>query len=324
MKSFGVKLTPYLLGAALFWLLGWYQANFQAPEGDLFRTSFLIGTRHYPDPLPLSAARDSIVHDILLVGDSHLDPSPTSRRFQTHADLPVSSHSHWAYENFSDPFSLGVALSREQSPRLVIFEVVERNLIHFAHGFMQLDSLPEPRIASPHKHIEGGFSHLGNGVRSAASLLNIRHKWCQNDQCRILPCTKSPPLYYDNSIFLTKMVWERRKPPHEVLPVLNQLHQALSARLKPNGIDFIIYVIPDKATVYSDFFDSAGLHPSFLLDPSFTDRVQSPVFSMRKAVTAGTMEVFKYSDTHLAPAGAKIVGEHLNGVLKQWAENQPY
>ena len=74
----------------------------------------------------------------------------------------------------------------------------------------------------------------------------------------------------------------------------------------------------------ADFFESAGLHPSFLLEPHLIDHIQSPVFSMREAVATGTMEVFKYSDTHLAPAGAKIVGEHLNGVLKQWAENQPY
>ena len=53
----------------------------------------------------------------------------------------------------------------------------------------------------------------------------------------------------------------------------------------------------------------------------WTGHVQSPVFSMRDSVAAGTMEVFKYSDTHLVPASAKIVGHHLNGVQKEWTKN---
>ena len=320
MKSFGIRLIPYVLGVALFWLLGWYQTHFQAPEGDLVRVGFLITDRHYPDPEPLAKVRDTSSCDILLVGDSHLDQSPTSRRFQNHLNLEVSAHSHFAYEDHN-PFSLGMALALQQSPELVVFQVTERTLIYFARRFLQKkDAITAPRIAPhPQKQESSGFSHLGNGLRTAASFFDIRLNWCLNHRCKVVPCTSRCPLYSNDKIFLIKEVW-RRPPPREVWPILKKLKEDLSNRLGPQGTDFLIYVIPDKATVYSDFFDATDLPPSFLLESPWPADVYSPIHEMREAVHSGTMEVFKYSDTHLAEAGAKITGQHLTEVLQQWTE----
>ena len=52
-----------------------------------------------------------------------------------------------------------------------------------------------------------------------------------------------------------------------------------------------------------------------------TRRIQSPVLPMREAVEAETMEVYKYSNTHLAEAGAQIVGEYLSKALQLWVED---
>ena len=325
MKSFGKRLIPFILGTTLFGMLGWYQANFHAMEGDLVRSSYLITNRHYSDPVLLPPSRDTTARKILLVGDSHLNQSPSSRRFQNYMDIEVSSNSCWAYESPRNPFTLGVALATQRHPDLVVLEVVERNLIKFAREFLQLESIPEPEIpiATPKKRGQP-LKHIGNGARTAASLLNIRHKWLQNDQCRVLPCSKKPPLHSPSSLFLTKNVWANRKPSHEVTPILDQLKQSLADLLNPKGIDFFIYIIPDKATVYNDFIDPVGLPPSFLLEAPLPTDVYSPLAEMRKAVNAGTMEVFKYSDTHLGEAGAQIAGTHLNEIIQSWTENQSY
>ena len=316
MKSFGKRLIPFFLCAALFWMLGWYQANFHAPEGDLVRSSFLITTRHYPDPIQLPPARDTTARNILLIGDSHLDQSPLTRRFQNHLDIEVSSNSCWAYES-PNPFLLGLALARETNPDLLVIEVVERNLVPFASDFCRQDNILEPKIkgTSP-KRKNSGFHHLGNGVRTAASILTIRHRWYQNDKCRTVPSTKYIPLYSHDEIHLINKVWSR-PPAQEATTVLKELKDALSNQLGTRGIDFFIYVIPDKATVYHDFFDSADLPPSFLLEKSLPPDIYSPILDMREAINAGTMEVYKYSDTHLGEAGAQITGAHLSGILQQ-------
>ena len=321
MQSFGAQLIPYLLGAALFWLLGWYQANFHAPEGDLVRSSFLITTRHYPDPIQLPPARDTTACNILLVGDSHLDQRPSIRRFQNHMDIEVSSHSCWAYES-PNPFVLGLALAEEANPKLLVVEVVERNLAHFAGDFLRKESILKPRIKdSATEPSDRGFHHLGNGVRSAASILNIRHKWCQNDKCHTAPCNAHVPLYSQDKIHLINKIWNR-PPAQEAKSALKELKEAFSNRLETRGVEFFIYVIPDKATVYQEFFNSASLPTSFLLEGSLPTSVYSPITEMRKAVNAGTREVYKYSDTHLGEAGAKIAGTHLNEIIQSWTENR--
>lgn len=323
MKSFGINLIPFVAGAVFFWLLGWYQANFHAQEGDLVRTGFLITERHYENPDPIPTTRDNTLHDILLVGDSHLDQNPSNRRFQKNIAIPVSAHSYWSYEGSLNPFTLGVALAKEQKSKLVVFEVVERNLVHFTKEHFSHDSIAPPSTKTTTLKMEKkAFSHLGNGARTAAALFHIRHKWFKNDQCRVLPSRSDTPLHSHDQILITKMVWERRKPSSEINAIVDSLKQVLTHQLKPFGTDFIIYVIPDKATVYSDFFESSSLHPSFLLGSELPDKLHSPVKAMRNAVNAGVMEVYKYSDTHLGEAGAQITGAHLNGILADWQEIQ--
>ena len=324
MKSFGIKLIPFVVGAASFWLLGWYQANFHAHEGDLVRTGFLITQRHYEDPDPIPTARDTAIHDILLVGDSHLNQSPTNRRFQEHITIPMSVHSHWSYEGSLNPITLGVSLARKQKPKLVVFEMVERNLVHFALDHLHADSIETPPIITTRRAVGSQvFSHLGNGVRTSAALLNIRHKWLKNDQSKVLTSRSSPPLHSHDQILITKKVWERRKPPGEVTSIINSVKQVLTQQLEPFRTEFIIYVIPDKATVYSDFFECSDLHPSFLLNGALPDKIHSPVHAMRRAVNDGIMEVYKYSDTHLGVNGAQITGTHLNGILEGWQKTHP-
>ena len=324
MKSFGINLIPFVAGAALFWLLGWYQANFHAQEGDLVRTGFLITKRHYDTTDPIPTARDTTIHDILLIGDSHLDQSPVNRRFQHHLNSSVSAHSRFSYEGVPNPFMLGVALAREQRPKIVVFEMVERNLVGFAQQYLNQDSIRAQLILAPKQNTPVfEFSHLGNGVRTAAGLLNFRHKWLKNDQCEVLSSRGEPPLHnHDQLLFLNK-IWELRKPPNEVTSIVDSLQQVLTQQLDAIDSDFIIYVIPDKATVYSDFFESSNLHPSFLLNDTLPSKVHSPIHSMRKAVNDGVMEVYKYSDTHLGLAGAQIVGNHLQSLLDEHNDLAP-
>lgn len=324
MKSFGIKLVPFVIGASSFWLLGWYQAKFHAQEGDLVRTGFLITKKHYENPHSTPTARDTATHDILLVGDSHLDQTPSNRRFQNYLSTPVSAHSHWSYEAHTNLFTLGVTLAKVQQPKLVVFEVVERNLTHFAQQHLSQDSIAIPPIRTPQITAETrAFSHLGNGVRTAAGLLNIRHKWLKNDRCRVIQSQGNAPLHEHNHLLFTTDIWDFRKPPNEVTSIVDSLQKALTVRLHPFGINFIIYIIPDKATLYSDFFDSSNLHPSFLLENALPIKVYSPIQPMLAAVNEGVMEVYKYSDTHLGRSGAEIVGNHLQSVLDEQLKLAP-
>ena len=109
--------------------------------------------------------------------------------------------------------------------------------------------------------------------------------------------------------------FNNRKKPEETQSIIRDLTVRLHDILDPKNIEFLLYVIPDKETVYTDFFDSKKLPASFLEYDSLPLEVISPVNELKHAVNKGEMEVFKYSDTHLGESGARIVGQHLQAVL---------
>ena len=326
MKLFGRNLIPFVLVAFAVYLLGNYQRDHHAPEGDLIKTSFLLTSRKYLDPPSgIPPSNVSVDSPILLVGDSHLDQRPTNCRYQEYLTTPVSSHSHWAYTPNVDPFSLGVSLADSSTHDLVIFEVVERNFFRFAQDFLATDSTVQ--IAPKSNNSQNQFSFvngIGAGLRTLCSAFGLRHKWIKNDQCQIRECHESVPLFSSDRLLMTKMVEQHRKKPEEVTAILDELTLKLRQDFKPMSIEFLVYIIPDKATLYSPFCNCEDLHPSFLSNLPVSSNVSSPIIPMQTAIANGTMEVYKYSDTHLSPTGASIVGQHLDSEILAWLMSQEH
>ena len=326
MKLFGRNLIPFVLVAFAVYLLGNYQRDHHAPEGDLIKTSFLLTSRKYLDPPSgIPSSNTSVDSPILLVGDSHLDQRPTNCRYQEYLTTPVSSHSHWAYTPHVDVFSLGVSLTDSLKHELVIFEVVERNFFHFAQNFLATDSTVQ--IAPKSNNSQNHFSFvdgIGDGLRTLCSAFGLQHEWIKNDECQIRECHESIPLFSRDRLLITKKDEMHRKKPEEITAILNELKLKLRHHFQPMNIEFLVYIIPDKTTLYSPFCTCEDLHPSFLLSPPFSSNVSSPIIPMQTAIENGTMEVYKYSDTHLSPTGASIVGQHLDSEILAWLMSQEH
>ena len=319
MRQFLIQLLPYLLIGVFLQGLGYIQSTYFAGEGDLIRLGRFFPKRHYKDTPPMSTAQSAECHEVLLVGDSHLDQAPIQRRFQHYLTTPTSSHSHWSYENGRNPLITAIKLIRQNKPqpKFLIIEIVERNLIPSAIDFLRYQDFSQPlKTKNGQKgHISLPY-HVDEGIASLLSVGNFRVSWFNNHLCQKLKTTKPPPLYNNQNILLYSEELNEQKSISESAKTIEALDNRLHETLDPLGIPFFLYIIPNKATVYSNYFDSSIVARSILDHSPMPGTITSPVFELRQAVADGQMEVYKYSDTHLGTSGARIVGMHLKNLIQ--------
>ena len=318
MKQFAIRSLPYIFIAILLQGIGWYQLKYFAGEGDLIRIGAHFIPRRYTDTPILPEAQSKQAEQVLIVGDSHLDQSPLKRRFQEYLTTPSSCHSFHSYENGKNPIISAVKLVEHSNyqPETLVIQIIERSLLASALDFVASRDLSDPLRPKVWKQRTNTVPYrIDNGIAASLTFLGITNSWFNNHRCLTLKTTNSPPLYHNHLILLLSKVFNNRKKPEETQSIIRDLTVRLHDILDPKNIEFLLYVIPDKETVYTDFFDSKKLPASFLEYDSLPLEVISPVNELKHAVNKGEMEVFKYSDTHLGESGARIVGQHLQAVL---------
>ena len=318
MRQFLIQLLPYFLVAAVLQGIGDIQQSYFAGEGDLIRLGRLFPRRYYKDTPPMSPAQSAEYHEVLLVGDSHLDQAPRQRRFQHYLTTPTSSHSYWSYEKGQNPIITAIRLIHQNKlqPKVLIIEIIERNLVSSTIDFLRCKDFSQPLEAKPWSKKRITFPyHIDEGVASLLSIASVQNSWFNNHRCTKLKTTTPPPLFNNHNLLLLSESINNRKPISETEKFILVLNDSLHKILDPLEIPFVVYIIPDKATVYSNHFDSSILPPSVLDHDPLSGIISSPVVELRQAVADGQMEVYKYSDTHLGESGARIVGIHLQNVI---------
>jgi len=125
-------------------------------------------------------------------------------------------------------------------------------------------------------------------------------------------------LHNENELLSISKTRKLRQSPDKIFNQLERLKPILDSISHMHDAEYLLFIIPDKISVYEDFLPAGAItKPSFLNDPRLNDFpwVVSPLNQLKTAAEQGEMELFKYSDTHFGPAGAAIAGQSLQKAM---------
>ena len=321
MKTFAIKLLPYIIALISVSLVGWNQKRYHAPEGDLIRLGFLRSLHQYENKAHRTE-KDAAEATTFIFGDSFLIQDDSST-YSRHLDTPTQDFC-WFQKQFTAPeasiFNLAFEFNPDSSKiNHIIFETIERNISRHAGAALNHSNTLKPLVDKngSRKSIMW-HRHFPNGIRTIASDLGIQRCFLKNNNSLRTRSTSELPLYRSNELISTIQTRRFRQSPDEVFNELERLKPILDSISNLHDAEYLLFIIPDKISVYEDFLPSGVIaKPSFLNDPGLNDFpwVVSPLNQLKTAAEQGEMELFKYSDTHFGPAGAAIAGQSLQKAM---------
>ena len=323
MKIFAINLLPYIIALISVSFVGWDQKQNHAPEGDLIRMGFLRSLHQYENKADRTE-NDEIDATTFIFGDSFLIQDDSST-YSRHLDTPT--HDFCWFEQYFAAHSASIFnLAFEFNPdstkiNHIIFEAIERTISKHAEKTLE-QSREQTHTANRHliqnKETSNWYRHYPNGLRSIAAMIGVQSHFLQNNECLITRSHRHLPLHNKHNLLSISNTQKLRKSPDEIFNQLERLKPILDSISHLHNAEYLLFVIPDKISVYEDFLPSEAIpKPSFLNDPRLDEFpwVVSPLNQLRTAAEQGEMELFKYSDTHFGPAGAAIAAERLQKAI---------
>jgi hypothetical protein len=335
---FIATLTAALCMVAGMWALAYW---LQPLHGDLTRIGG-FAEREFGGNAPMAEFRPTLATfgsyehaaDVLVIGDSFANVWP-HQQWQNWLALKTGWRIHTLdVHKVNLDTLLSSEIYRRSPPRIVIWNVVERDLVdEYARGSGTCEMRPpqsasrplpiQPRGNPPTLASRPAYEGLNPGfVRTWAWHSFSRHiLWRNTSDALIYPLSRGDLftskasdrlLVYRND--LRKSGWRS-----EDLARIRSGFADIADRVQANGITRLITAIaPDKSSIYRPWLISPSLLPesrmaALLASFPATDARLDQV--LQRAVDSGTRDVYMPNDTHWNATGQKLVAEAILATL---------